>query len=109
MTAPDPIGLLFGGMTKLGPGDDAHTLHVLQLLPRQRFDVAVDAGCGVGRQTLVLARELGTPVDAVDTHEPFLTDLTRRAREANVGHLVRTHHRDMTDIPRVFPAIDLLW
>jgi SAM-dependent methyltransferase len=109
MNDSDPIGLLFGGMEKLGPGSNADTLHVLRLLPKQGFRLAVDAGCGTGRQTLALARELGTPVHAVDSHAPFLSDLLRRAGETGVGHLVRAHCMDMKDIPQVFQDIDLLW
>jgi hypothetical protein len=60
MQTYNPIDLLFGGMEKLGPGGNAHTLHVLRLLPTQRFHVIVDAGCGAGRQTMVLAQALGT-------------------------------------------------
>ena len=43
MTTYNPIDLLFGGMEKLGPGGNPHTLHVLRLLPKIRFDVIVDA------------------------------------------------------------------
>lgn len=109
MSTQSPVDLLFGGMDKLGPGGNAHTLQVLRLVPTQRLDVIVDAGCGAGRQTLVLAKELGKMVHAVDTHEPFLNDLTRRAEQAGIGHLVRAHCMDMKDIPDVFPRIDLLW
>jgi trans-aconitate methyltransferase len=109
MTTDDPISLLFGGMEKLGPGDNAHTLHVLHLLPKQRFRVVVDAGCGTGRQTLALAKELGTVVHAVDSHEPFLKDLMRRVGEAKIERLVQAHCLDMKHIPQVFPEIDLLW
>jgi SAM-dependent methyltransferase len=109
MNTHDPVGLLFGGMEKLGPGGNAHTLHVLSLLPKQEFRVVVDAGCGTGRQTLTLARELGTLVHAVDSYQPFLDDLMRRAREANAERLVQTHCMDMNDIPQVFQDIDLLW
>ncbi|MGH7720970.1 MAG: SAM-dependent methyltransferase [Gemmatimonadaceae bacterium] len=105
----DPVDLLFGGLENLGPGGNAHTLHVLSLLPEQRFRVVVDAGCGTGRQTLALAKEFGTLVHAVDSHEPFLKDLMRRAKQAKVEHLVRAHCMDMKDIPQVFPGIDLLW
>ena len=49
--------LLFGGMEKLGQGGNDHTRHVLRLLPKQPFHVVVDAGCGAGRQTLVLAED----------------------------------------------------
>jgi SAM-dependent methyltransferase len=109
MSVSDPISLLFGGMEKLGPGDNAHTLRVLRLLPKRALRVIVDAGCGTGRQTLALAKELCTPVHAVDSSEPFLDDLVRRAGEAGIGRLVRPHCMDMKDIPQVFQNIDLLW
>lgn len=109
MNTYDPVDLLFGGMEKLGPGDNVHTLHVLRLLPQQPFHVVVDAGCGTGRQTLALAKELGILVHAVDSHEPFLNDLVRRARDGKVEQLVQTHCLDMQDISHVFQDIDLLW
>jgi SAM-dependent methyltransferase len=105
----DPIDLLFGGMEQLGPGSNADTLHVLRLLPGRELRVVVDAGCGTGRQTIALAQELGTLVHAVDSHQPFLDDLARRARLADVEPLVRAHCMDMRDIPRMFEGIDLLW
>jgi ribosomal protein S18 acetylase RimI-like enzyme/trans-aconitate methyltransferase len=105
----DPIALLFGGMQKLGPGSNADTMHVLQLLPRHRFDTVVDAGCGTGRQTLVLAGQLGVTVHAVDTYQPFLADLELRAREAQLADRVHVHRMDMQDIPQAFHTIDLLW
>lgn len=109
MNTYNPIDLLFGGMEKLGPGGNVHTRHVLSLLPKQEYRVIVDAGCGAGRQTMVLAKELGTLVHAVDSHEPFLNDLTRRAKETGIEHLVQTHRMDMKDIPGRFRHIDLLW
>ena len=109
MSDADPIRLLFHGMEKLGPGDDEHTRQVLHLLPHHDFKVIVDAGCGAGRQTLVLAQELGTTVHAVDSHGPFLDALLQCAAVQQVQHLVRPHCMDMADIPRAFPSIDLLW
>ena len=105
----NPIDLLFGGMEKLGPGGNVHTLHVLRLLPKQRFQAIVDAGCGTGRQTMVLAKELDTRIHAVDSYEPFLNDLARRAKTAGLEHLVQMHCMDMKDIPDVLQHIDLLW
>jgi SAM-dependent methyltransferase len=109
MIDSDAVDLLFGGLEKLGPGGNAHTLRVLRLLPQREFRVIVDAGCGTGRQTLALAGELRTLVHAVDSHEPFLNDLVRRANAANLEHQVQVHCMDMKDIPRVFHGIDLLW
>jgi trans-aconitate methyltransferase len=109
MNDSNPIDLLFGGMEKLGPGSDADTRHVLGLLPEQQRRVVVDAGCGTGRQTLVLAKDLGIPIDAVDSYEPFLNDLSRRAARQGVARLIRPHCMNMKDISVVFPHIDLLW
>src|SRR6266404_1881380 len=109
MKAPNPIDLLFADMDKLGPGSDNHSLYVLRSLPKHRFGVVVDAGCGAGRQTLVLAKELNTPIEAVDSYQPFLNRLKRQAKEKGICHLVRTHCMDMKDIPNVFPNADLLW
>jgi cyclopropane fatty-acyl-phospholipid synthase-like methyltransferase len=109
METCDPVDLLFGGMEKLGPGSNADTQHVLSLLPRSRFDLVVDAGCGSGRQTMVLARQLGTLIHAVDLHGPFLQQLEQRSRQQGIGHLVRSHRMDMQDIPEVFTGVDLLW
>ncbi|GEC33329.1 hypothetical protein N181_02855 [Sinorhizobium fredii USDA 205] len=109
MIALDPLELLFGGMGKLGPGSDAHTLQALRSLPKGHFDLVVDAGCGAGRQTLVLATALGVTIHAVDSHQPFLDELRRRAEDAGVGSRIQAHCMDMSDIPAVFSSIDLLW
>ena len=109
MNAPNPVDLLFGDMDKLSPGDDSLSLYVLRSLPEHRFEVMVDAGCGAGRQTFVLANELKTPIHAVDSYQPFLDRLRQRAKEKGVAQLVRTRCMDMKDIPSVFPTIDLLW
>lgn len=96
-------------MEKLGPGSDADTLMVLAMVPGNGFRVIVDAGSGVGRQTVALANQLQTRVHAVDTSEAYLDRLRQRAQDLGIGHLVETHCMDMAGIPGVFPEIDLLW
>ena len=105
----DLIALLFGGMGKLGPGSDEATIDVLRLLPNRRFELIVDAGCGAGRQTLALAATLRTAVHGVDSHQPFLDELRRRAIDAGVEEFVPTRCMDMNDIASTFSGIDLLW
>ncbi len=109
MKTPNPVDLLFANMDKLSPGDDSITLYVLRSLPQHRFEVVVDAGCGAGRQTLVLASELKTRIEAVESYQPFLDRLKRRAKEKGLAHLLKTHCMDMKDIPSVFPTVGLLW
>jgi len=96
-------------MDKLSPGEDSLSLYVLRSLPQHHFEVVVDAGCGAGRQTIALAGELKTPIHAVDSYEPFLNRLERRAQKKGLAHLVRIHCMNMKDIPSVFPTVDLLW
>jgi SAM-dependent methyltransferase len=105
----DEGALLFAGMAKLSPGDNAETVRVLHLLPKREFNLVVDAGCGTGRQTLALAYELRTKIHAVDVHQMFLHQLTQRAHETKLEQLIETHCMDMKDIPAAFPRIDLLW
>lgn len=109
MSNADPIALLFGGMTKLGPGSDADTLAVLQRLPSREVTTVVDAGCGTGRSTLVLASQLATTIHAVDSHDPFLEQLSELAAASGVSDRIKTHSMDMLQIPDSFPQIDLLW
>lgn len=105
----NPVDLLFGGMKKLGPGDDAITLRVLKSLPNKKFSLVVDAGCGTGRQTLVLARELKSKIHAVDNYGPFLSDLVEDAKKDNADGFIETHCMDIAKIPDNFKNIDLLW
>ena len=72
MSEADAISLLYGGMEKLGPGSDEDTRHMLGELPPGPYALVVDAGCGSGRQTLVLAGELQTPIHAVDLFRPVV-------------------------------------
>jgi len=109
MKVANPVDLLFEGMEKLGPGDDVDTSKVLNRLPKRSYRTVVDAGCGAGRKTLVLANRLGTLVHAVDSYEPFLASLMRRAKEAGMERHIWAHCMDMADIPHTFRRIDLLW
>ncbi|MBU1742495.1 MAG: class I SAM-dependent methyltransferase, partial [Proteobacteria bacterium] len=54
-----------------GPGSDTATRQAINRLPALPEKPAVlDLGCGPGKQTLVLAWELGVPVIAIDFHQP---------------------------------------
>src|SRR4029434_4885378 len=75
MNTPNPVDLLFAGMDKLSPGDDSLSLVVFASLPQHCFEFVFDAGFGAGRQTMVLASELGTSIQAVDFYQPFFNRL----------------------------------
>ena len=109
MADADPIDLVFGGLDKLAPGSDEATRRALDALPLAHPRTVVDAGCGTGRHTLVLAERLGVPVHALDTHGPFLDRLRERAEAAGLGDLVRPQALDIAALADAFEDVDLIW
>jgi SAM-dependent methyltransferase len=110
MMSDDALFLLHRDLPREGPGSDACTAEALRRLPALPGDpVVVDLGCGPGRSSLVLARELGAKVVAVDLHEPFLDQLARAADAAELSHLIEPHRANMA-APGFPPgSVDLIW
>ena len=101
---------LHSGLPREGPGDDASTERALRLLPHlpARPEI-VDAGCGPGAQTLVLARATGGAVTAVDVHQPFLDELMQRAGAAGLAAHIRPLRASMDALPFDPDSFDLIW
>lgn len=99
---------LHAGLAREAPGDDEATLTALRRLgPLPPDPRLLDLGCGPGRASLLLARELHTLVEAIDLHAPFLAQLTRTAAAADLS--IITRHADfgaLTDPPA---SVDLIW
>ena len=93
-----------------GPGSDAATLDAIRRLPEFPARPRVlDLGCGPGRQTLVLARELQAPIIAVDIHQPYLQRLRQAAADEGLGELVITRQGRMEALEDDPGTIDLIW
>ena len=106
----DALFLLHTDLPREGPGSDSATREALRRLgPLPSSPRVMDLGCGPGRQTLVLARELGVPVTAVDLHAPFLATLERSAAEQGLGSLVRTRLADFGALEDAPGSYELLW
>jgi SAM-dependent methyltransferase len=104
------MALLHDGLPREGPGDDRSTADALRRLPRlPHAPVVLDLGCGPGRQTLVLAKLLGTKVNAVDIHRPFLGQLERSAEAQGLSHLIETRLQDMGALDVPPDSVDLIW
>ena len=110
MWPPPQFFELHSGLPREGPGDDAVTRRAVGLLPELPPDpVVVDAGCGPGGQTLVLAGALGVKVTAIDIHQPFLDALSRRAEGAGLDHLIEPRWGDMSALPFDPATVHLIW
>lgn len=104
---------LHEGLQQQGPGSDASTRRALDLArPIANGPRMLDFGCGPGRQTLVLAGDLGGHVTAFDLLSPFLDQLETRAAAAGLADRITPRQGSMVDLdPAEFPdgAFDLIW
>lgn len=105
-----PFFEVFEDTPRQGPGSVETTRRALGLLPRWlRVDRVLDLGCGTGGSTLVLARETGAHVTAVDFHPPFLATLRANAEAEGLDQRITTLAADMADTTALGSDFDLLW
>lgn len=101
---------LHSDLPREGPGNDDATLKALKMLPPLPASPRVlDVGCGPGRQTMVLARTLRTPIVAVDNHEPFLAQLRASAENEGLNHLIVPRLGRMEALDEKPGTVDLIW
>ena len=110
LAAMEVFWKLHQGLPKQGPGSDESTRRALALVPElPPAPEILDLGCGPGRQSLVLARETGGHVTAVDLLSPFLEQLDQRAQAAQLADRIATVQASMDDLPNRDESFDLLW
>ena len=99
-----------GDIPREGPGSDEATRKAIRRLPALPASPRVlDIGCGPGKQTLVLARELGVPIVAVDFFDHFLDALRRSVKAAGLEHLITVRQQDMGALTDPPDSVDLIW
>ena len=109
-----------------GPGEDASTARAFERLMEaalerdpgagkaeapHRLNI-LDVGCGSGAQTLILARQDGARVVAIDNHLPFLDELERRAQAAGLADKIETRVHDMAEMEELLAdhqPFDVVW
>ena len=92
------------------PGSDACTARALAMIPDlPDAPATLDIGCGPGAQTLVLARQTGGHVTAIDTHQPYLHELARRAERAGLSHRINPPNASMSALDFAAGQFDLIW
>ncbi|KQC03322.1 MAG: SAM-dependent methyltransferase [Methanolinea sp. SDB] len=102
---------IFEGLPRQGPGLDectARAVHTIPDLPEN--PKILDIGCGSGMQTIALARLCpGAFITASDIHQPFLDDLSDRAKEVGLDNRITTVRASMEDLPFPDGSFDLVW
>lgn len=98
------------GLPREAPGSAETTALLVRMAGELPSDPTVfDVGCGTGSATILLAELTGGRVTAVDVHEPYLAEVSRRAAEAGVGDRVSVMRESMDALPVPNGSIDLLW
>lgn len=101
---------IYQALPRQGPGERASTERALAMLPtltsQQRI---LDIGCGVGAQTIDLARACDASIVAVDIHEPFIDALQDRLLREELAARVDARVADMGDLPFEDGSFDVVW
>jgi SAM-dependent methyltransferase len=110
MTPEEAFFSLYEGLPRQGPGSEASTHEALRRLGSFKKPLRViDLGCGSGASTLLLARELHSPIVAVDQHAPFLEALAANAEQEGVKSLIQVRQGDFTQLEEPPCSYDLVW
>jgi tellurite methyltransferase len=84
---------------------DPFVMETLPLLKKSGVKTVVDLGCGVGRHTLLLARE-GFDVHAIDASPAAIDFVTSKAETEQLP--ITLYHQEMTTLPFANESIDYL-
>jgi len=100
---------IHAGLPREAPGDDAATLQAFRLIKNlPAVPTILDIGCGPGAQTIALARHSAAQITALDLHQPFLDDLTRRSAAAGLKDRIKTINASMFELSFDEP-FDVIW
>jgi ubiquinone/menaquinone biosynthesis C-methylase UbiE len=79
------------------------------MLPSLPSPDILDIGCGPGGPTVTLARLSGGCVTGIDTHQPFLDEVAKRAQRVGLSDRVEAVNASMFDIPFPDGSFDIVW
>lgn len=115
MNFDDPIGQaflrLYIPLPRQGPGSPAATRAVLKLVPElPTAPRIIDAGCGSGASTLVLAEALpSAAIVALDVLDVLLERLATASKAAGFDARVEVRRESMLDMQAPLGSVDLIW
>ena len=100
----------FASIDRQGPGSDEATRLALGFTKGiGHYSHIADIGCGTGSSALILAKDTGARVTAVDLFPQFLARLSERASAAGLSDRVTTAAASMDALGYADSTFDLLW
>lgn len=106
----DALTHLHCGLDRKGPGDSDFSRNILNNLSTLPLKPRIaDLGCGSGASALLLAEHYQSTVIAVDLSSIFIDELTVRAKQAGLNHLIIPICGDMAKLDWSVGSFDLLW
>lgn len=101
---------IFESLPRQGPGDEVSTGHAFKkLTDLPEYPEILDVGCGVGKQTIALAKLTSGYITALDNHAPFIEILKRNVNEAGYSDKVTGVVGDMAAMHFADESFDLVW
>lgn len=100
----------FSSLKRQGPGSDEATLKALSMIGRLPDGAKVaDLGCGTGSSAMILAKNLGVEVTALDLFPQFIEILKERAVKEGVDERINGMVGSMEDLPFAENSLDMIW
>lgn len=97
-------------LPRQGPGDNESTKQAYSYLKNLRVEPYIlDVGCGVGMQTLELARITNGKILALDNHQPFLDKLEESIKALGLTSQITIINRSMLDMDFNANTFDVIW
>ena len=101
---------LFLMLPRQGPGDNQSTRKAFQLMEEIPPESNIlDIGCGVGMQTIELARISNGTILALDNYQPFLDKLMHQAKQAGIAEKIMLKNQSMLEMDFEDNTFDIIW
>ncbi len=101
---------LYGDLPKQGPGSFESTLKALNVIPEhENFKRILDAGCGTGRHTILLAENTSAKITALEFYDQQIETLGKNIQKADLSDRIEIIKGDMGDISFSNEKYDLIW
>ena len=101
---------IFEGLPRQGPGSNECTEKAFRSISSTPGARILDIGCGVGMQTLHIAKICGNcHITATDIYQPYLDDLMQKAAVMGLADRISTVCASMDDLPFEDGDFDIIW